>query len=674
MGCAVGACLGCVVMGVDGTTAGVPRGSGVRAGRDRLGGARVRRKRAVVTSRVALRRPPRIRTPGSGTTVRRPTGGLAAGRCRARPTAGRRSATPLDVDLSIDLAPQRPGALVLRNPMLVASGTFGYGIEYGEVVDIDRLGAICCKGTTLKARAGNPPPRVTETPAGMLNSIGLQNPGVDAVLERYAPRWATWQVPVIVNVAGESVEDYVAVARKLDDQPGVAGIELNISCPNVGKGGLQFALDARAAAEVTAAVRRATDLPLLVKLSPAATDVRGIADGQSRTPAPTPSARSTRCRGWPSTVAGGSRSWATPTAACRVRRSSRSRCASCTRSPRWWTSRSSASAASSELDDVLDFLMAGACAVQVGTALFADPVLPVRLIDELEDVVRATTAWPPIASWSGSPCRPAATGPASRAWSTAVASLRPGHPGRALHGRARDGPRRPSPPRRALRGRAIRGRALRGRLHGRAPAAGAGRVAARTEALFRSSGALRDGHFLLKSGRHGRALPGEVPGAPVPGRGEGAVRLHGRPGPRRRRPTDGRCRRRSDHRRRHPGLRGRRASWACAASSRRRSATPTAPRTASSGAASASTRRAGAARGRHPDHRRLAARDAAGDRGDRRRPGPRYGHRGPLGRPARETARPGVAAATRRPRCGRSTCPPSSRPGHLPGLRSRGRR
>ncbi len=166
---------------------------------------------------------------------------------------------------------------MLRNPLLVASGTFGYGIEYGEVVDIDRLGAICCKGTTLKARVGNPPPRVTETPAGMLNSIGLQNPGVDAVLERYAPRWATWEVPVIVNVAGESVEDYVAVARKLDEQPGVAGIELNISCPNVGKGGLQFALDARAAAEVTAAVRRATELPLLVKLSPAATDVRGIA-------------------------------------------------------------------------------------------------------------------------------------------------------------------------------------------------------------------------------------------------------------------------------------------------------------------------------------------------------------------------------------------------------------
>src|SRR5688572_5582868 len=154
-------------------------------------------------------------------------------------------AAPPEIDLSVNLG----RGLVLRNPLMVASGTFGYGVEYGEVVDVNRLGAICSKGTTLRPRMGNPPPRVTETPAGMLNSIGLQNPGVDAVLERYADRWAGWQVPVIVNVAGESVEDYVAVARKLDGQPGVAGIELNISCPNVGKSGLQFALDADAAAQ-----------------------------------------------------------------------------------------------------------------------------------------------------------------------------------------------------------------------------------------------------------------------------------------------------------------------------------------------------------------------------------------------------------------------------------------
>jgi dihydroorotate dehydrogenase (NAD+) catalytic subunit len=181
------------------------------------------------------------------------------------------------VDVAVDLSVDLGRGLVLRNPVLVASGTFGYGTEYADVVDIQRLGAICCKGTTLRPRVGNAPPRVTETPAGMLNSIGLQNPGVAGVLEKYAPRWASWDVPVIVNVAGESVEDYVEVARRLDGQPGVAGIELNISCPNVGKGGLQFALDPEAAAEVTAAVRAATDLPLMVKLSPAATDIRAIA-------------------------------------------------------------------------------------------------------------------------------------------------------------------------------------------------------------------------------------------------------------------------------------------------------------------------------------------------------------------------------------------------------------
>ena len=141
----------------------------------------------------------------------------------------------------------RPRArrLVLANPILVASGTFGYGIEYGDVVDVERLGAICCKGTTLKPRVGNITPRVTETPGGMLNSIGLQNPGVDAVIEKYAATWAGWRTPVIVNVAGESVADYVEVVRRLDGVPGVAGIELNISCPNVGPGGLQFAIDAR---------------------------------------------------------------------------------------------------------------------------------------------------------------------------------------------------------------------------------------------------------------------------------------------------------------------------------------------------------------------------------------------------------------------------------------------
>jgi dihydroorotate dehydrogenase (NAD+) catalytic subunit len=284
------------------------------------------------------------------------------------------------VDLSVDLG----RGLVLRNPVMVASGTFGYGVEYGDVVDVQGLGAICSKGTTLRARVGNPPPRVTETPAGMLNSIGLQNPGVAAVLDKYSTTWARWSVPVIVNVAGESVEDYVEVARRLDGEPGVSGIELNISCPNVGAGGLQFALDAGAAAEVTAAVRQATDLPLMVKLSPAATDVRGIARRIADAGADAISAVNTlpgmaldRHKRKPllGNVYGGLSGPALKPVALRVVYE----VAQTVKIP------IVAIGGIGSLDDVLDFLYAGAVAVQVGTAVFADPVLPLRLVDELAD-------------------------------------------------------------------------------------------------------------------------------------------------------------------------------------------------------------------------------------------------------------------------------------------------
>jgi dihydroorotate dehydrogenase (NAD+) catalytic subunit len=285
-----------------------------------------------------------------------------------------------EVDLSVDLG----RGLVLRNPMLVASGTFGYGTEYSDVVDIQRLGAICSKGTTLRPRHGNPPPRVTETPAGMLNSIGLQNPGVDGVLEKYGATWDSWKVPVIVNVAGESVDDYVEVARRLDGQPGVAGIELNISCPNVGADGLQFALDAGAAGEVTAAVRKATDLPLMVKLSPAATDIRGIAKAIADSGADAISAVNTlsglaldRTRRRPvlGNTFGGLSGPALKPIALRVVYE----VAQVVKIP------IVAIGGIGSLDDVLDFLMCGAVAVQVGTAVFADPVLPLKLADELAE-------------------------------------------------------------------------------------------------------------------------------------------------------------------------------------------------------------------------------------------------------------------------------------------------
>ena len=285
------------------------------------------------------------------------------------------------VDLSVDLAPHH-GGLVLANPILVASGTFGYGIEYGDVVDVERLGAICCKGTTLRARVGNVTPRVTETPGGMLNSIGLQNPGVDAVIEKYAPLWARWKVPVIVNVAGESIEDYVEVARRLDGVPGVAGIELNISCPNVGKGGLQFAIDEAAAGAVTAAVRRATDLPVLVKLSPNVADVRPIARAVAAAGADALTAINTlsgiavsrdRRRPLLGNIFGGVSGPAVKPIALRV----------VYEVCQVVDIPVVAIGGVTDLADVLDFLAVGAVAVQVGTAIFADPVLPVRLVGEL---------------------------------------------------------------------------------------------------------------------------------------------------------------------------------------------------------------------------------------------------------------------------------------------------
>jgi len=181
------------------------------------------------------------------------------------------------VDLSIQLAPGHPKGLVLANPVMTASGTFGYGMEYGELVDIQRLGAVVCKGTTLLPKGGNPQPRLLETDRGLLNSVGLENIGVDALVNDKAPIWATWRVRVIVNVVGETVSEYVEVVSRLEGVAGISGVELNISCPNVGVGGLEFGVDPRLAAEVTAAVKAVSSLPVIVKLTPNVTDVVVIA-------------------------------------------------------------------------------------------------------------------------------------------------------------------------------------------------------------------------------------------------------------------------------------------------------------------------------------------------------------------------------------------------------------
>ena len=160
---------------------------------------------------------------------------------------------------------------------MTAAGTFGYGTEYSHLFDIQKLGAIVCKGTTLEPRDGNPQPRLVETASGLLNSIGLQNIGVKALIKGKALIWANWRVPVIVNIAGETVDDYAQLAKELDGIAGISGIEVNISCPNVKAGGVEFGVNPESAARVTAAVKSATSLPILVKLTPNTSDIVGVA-------------------------------------------------------------------------------------------------------------------------------------------------------------------------------------------------------------------------------------------------------------------------------------------------------------------------------------------------------------------------------------------------------------
>src|SRR5882672_4624082 len=177
----------------------------------------------------------------------------------------------MSVDMSVSV-----GAVKLRGPVLAASGTFGYGTEV-PLVERKALGGMVSKGIFLRPRDGTAPPRIAETPSGMLNAIGLQGPGVEALIRDYAPRWAGWDFPVFVNINGESAAEYGELAARLDGVPGVAGFEINISCPNVDQGGLYFGNDPRAAAAVTEAVRRRTRLPVWVKLTPMVSDIGVIA-------------------------------------------------------------------------------------------------------------------------------------------------------------------------------------------------------------------------------------------------------------------------------------------------------------------------------------------------------------------------------------------------------------
>jgi dihydroorotate dehydrogenase (NAD+) catalytic subunit len=287
------------------------------------------------------------------------------------------------VNLSVELAPRRKRGLLLANPVMTASGTFGSGLEFAKVFDIQKLGAIVSKATTLRPRSGHPQPRTAETPCGMLNAIGLQNVGVEALIRDVAPVWAAWRVPIIVNVSGDSVEEYGELAARLDGVPGVSGLELNISCPNVAVGGMEFGQDPQLAAAVTRAALRQTTLPVIVKLTPNVTDIAAVARAVAEAGADAVTAVNT-VQGMAIDV--------------RSRRPIISRVFAGLSGPaikpialRMVYQVAAAvdipvigcGGISSGLD-AIEFLMAGATAVQVGTATFSNPLAPLEVLQGIQ--------------------------------------------------------------------------------------------------------------------------------------------------------------------------------------------------------------------------------------------------------------------------------------------------
>ncbi len=275
------------------------------------------------------------------------------------------------------------GPLTLNNPLINASGTFGYGVEYADFVDVARLGGVSVKGISLDPRPGNLPPRTVETSAGMLNSIGLANIGVDAFIDDTMPRLRELGVTVIVNTFATSVEDFVTLAQRFNEVEGIAALELNISCPNVHAGGMHFGMSGKAAGEVTAAVRGATDLPLMVKLSPEAGDIGEVARGVEAAGADIITMINTirgmvidvdRQRPMLGQKMGGMSGPALKPLAVRMVYEVYQQV----------NIPIIGMGGIGSLRDVLEFFMAGAGAVQVGTANYAEPGISLRLADELD--------------------------------------------------------------------------------------------------------------------------------------------------------------------------------------------------------------------------------------------------------------------------------------------------
>lgn len=283
------------------------------------------------------------------------------------------------VDLSVRL-----GKLQLKNPVMTASGTFGYGTEYSDFIDISRIGGIIVKGTTLRERQGNPYPRMAETPSGMLNAVGLQNKGVDYFIQHIYPEIQNVNTSIFVNVSGSTVEDYVAAAEMINELEHIPGIELNISCPNVKEGGMAFGTSCPSAAQVVKEVRRVYKKELMVKLSPNVTDIAEIARAVEAQGADSISLINTllgmainaeKRNPVLSTITGGLSGAAVKPIALRMV---------------WQVAQAVkvpviGMGGIMNATDAIEFLLAGASAIQIGTANFIDPTISVQVLEGIED-------------------------------------------------------------------------------------------------------------------------------------------------------------------------------------------------------------------------------------------------------------------------------------------------
>lgn len=277
--------------------------------------------------------------------------------------------------------------LTIKNPVMTASGTFGYGLEYGDFIDLNRLGGVLVKGTTLHPRQGNPYPRMAETPSGMLNAVGLQNKGVDYFCEHIYPAISGYDTAMIVNVSGSQVEDYIETAEKINALEGIPAIELNISCPNVKEGGMAFGVTCAGAASVVRAVRAVYDKTLIVKLSPNVTDITEIARAVEAEGADSISMINTllgmaidaeKRRPVLSTITGGLSGPAVKPIALRMV---------------WQTAQAVkvpiiGMGGIASAKDAIEFLLAGASAVEVGTYNFVDPSVTTQIVDGIEGYMR----------------------------------------------------------------------------------------------------------------------------------------------------------------------------------------------------------------------------------------------------------------------------------------------